>query len=346
MEVTVMSSPSLQPIALTNFLRDALTAGGFSLGNAEIVSTHLVDAEMKGVPSHGVNRLGLYLGEAEREVIDPKAIPVIKKVKDSLLSVDGSRGIGIVAMKKATDAAIEMAEANGIAAVGITQCGHTGRMGAYAEQAANAGFLAVSFGGGGRRLWGNVVPFGGKDPVMSTNPYTLGMPGLEDDPVVCDFAISSWPAGKVAVAKANGDQLPENIIITKDGKPSTDPEDFYNGGALLPAAGTKGSGLGIIAELMGGAMLGAAIEYNWLLILIRVDAFRTMQEYQGAAKEFVNEVRESTPVNPDEKVILPGERETTLARKAKADGVVISDGVWQAIKEAATKTGIKAEDYF
>jgi LDH2 family malate/lactate/ureidoglycolate dehydrogenase len=341
-----MSSPVLQPTPLINFIKDALVAGGFSLSNSEIVAAHLVDAEMKGVPSHGINRLGLYLGEAQRDVIDPKAEPIVDKIKNSLLHVNGSRGIGIVAMKKATDATIELAKVEGIAAAGITECGHTGRMGAYAEQAANAGFLAVSFGGGGRKLWGNVVPFGGKDPVMSTNPYTLGMPGLNDDPVVCDFAISNWPAGKVAVARANGNKLPENIIVDKEGKSSTNPEDFYDGGALLPAAGTKGSGLGIIAELMGAAMLGEAVEYNWLLILIKVDSFRAKSAYDKSAKEFVDEVRGSKPVDPDGQVILPGERETSLAQKAREDGICVSDGVWESITNAAAEYGIKADSYF
>ncbi|MFL2934636.1 MAG: Ldh family oxidoreductase [Thalassobaculaceae bacterium] len=341
-----MSSRVLQSTPLKNFIKDALIAGGFSPSNSEIIAAHLVDAEMKGVPSHGVNRLGLYLGEAQRDVIDPKAEPILNKIKNGLLHVNGSRGIGIVAMKKATDAVIKLAEVEGMAAAGITQCGHTGRMGAYAEQAANSGFLAVSFGGGGRKLWGNVVPFGGKDPVMSTNPYTLGMPGYADDPVVCDFAISNWPAGKVAVARANGHKLPDDIIIDKDGKSSTNPEDFYNGGALLPAAGTKGSGLGIIAELMGDAMLGAAVEYNWLLILIKVDAFRSKSAYEKSAKEFVDEVRSSKPVDPDGQVILPGERETSLAQKAREDGICISNGIWESITKEAEEYGISPDSYF
>ena len=256
MEVKAMPSSAKEKTSLVNFISHALEAGGFSKTNSNIIASHLVDAEMKGVASHGVNRLGLYLGEARNGIINPTAEPKIKQLNDSLISVDGAGGIGIVAMKKATDATIQAAASSGIAAAGITNCGHTGRMGAYGEQAAESGFLGISFGGGGRRLWGNVVPFGGKEPVMSTNPYTFAMPGLPEDPIVCDFAISNWPAGKVAVARANGDQLPNDIIINKDGKASTNPEDFYNGGALLPAAGPKGSGMGIIAELMGDAMLG------------------------------------------------------------------------------------------
>ena len=340
-----MPTSAMPPARLTALIRDSLAAGGFSGANAEIVSNHLVDAEMKGVASHGVNRLGLYLGEVKRDVIDPMADPLITEPRPGMMHVDGARGIGIVAMKRATDAGIDAARERGMATVGIVKCGHTGRMGAYGEQAAQAGFMALSLGGGGRRQWGNVVPFGGQDPMMSTNPYTLALPGGPGDPVVCDFAISTWPAGKVAVARANGDTLPPDVVVDKNGRPSTDPEAFYDGGALLPAAGAKGSGMGIIAELMGDAMLGEAVEYNWLMVLIRADAFRPMAAYTEAAEGFMAEVRGSTPAPGFDSVIMPGERETSQARAAAEAGIVVGDGVWNGIVEAARAVGVEPDDY-
>ncbi len=337
-----MPTEPKEPGALIALLRDCLAAGGFSAANADIVARHLVDAEMKGVASHGVNRLASYLDEVRRDVIDPAAEPGIEAVHDGLLRVDGRRGIGIVAMARATEALIERAGTRGLAAAGIVNCGHSGRMGAYVEQATAAGFLALSFGGGGRRSWGNVVPFGGIQPVMSTNPYTIGLPGRPDDPVVADFAISTIANGKAAVARANGEPLPPDSAIDRDGNPTRDAEVYFNGGALLPAAGPKGSGLGILAELMGDAMLGDCVEYNWLMILVRADAFQPMAEYRRRAEGFVDEVRGSTPAAGVDKVILPGERETVLAAAAAADGIVISDGVWAGIVAAAAKLGIEA----
>ncbi len=337
-----MPTEPMTPEYLTSLIRNSLAAGGFSPGNADTVSRHLVDAEMKGVSSHGVNRLGLYLNEAAADVIDPKAEPVVTAPRDGLLHVDGARGIGIVAMAHATETLIETAGARGVAAAGIVNCGHSGRMGAYAEQAAASGFLALSFGGGGRRKWGNVVPFGGVEPVMSTNPYTLGMPGLPDDPVVCDFAISTVATGKVAVARANGETLPPDAAIDRNGNPTRNPEDYYDGGALLPAAGPKGSGLGIVAELMGDAMLGDCVEYNWLMILIRADAFQPMATYESRAADFVGQVRGTKTAAGFDKVIMPGERETTLAKNAAENGIVIGDGVWAGIVEAAKRVGVEA----
>ena len=263
-------------------------------------------------------------------------------MREGLLRVDGRRGIGIVAMARATEALIEEAGRRGLAAAGIVNCGHSGRMGAYGERAAEAGFLGLSFGGGGRRQWGNVVPFGGIQPVMSTNPYTLALPGLADDPVVADFAISTLATGKVAIARANGETLPPGAAIDRDGNPTRDPEDFYDGGALLPAAGPKGSGLGVIAELMGDAMLGDCVEYNWLMVLLRADAFQPMAEYRRRAEGFVAEVRASRPAAGVERVLTPGERETGLAAEAAKRGIPISDGVWAGIVEAAASVGVEA----
>ncbi|MBT6274318.1 MAG: Ldh family oxidoreductase [Chromatiales bacterium] len=331
-----------QPAELVALIRNCLAAGGFSQTNSEVVALHLVDAEMKGVASHGINRLGLYLSEAAKDVIDAEAQPVVTHPRDGVVHVDGARGIGIVAMAHATEALVEEAGKRSLAVAGVVNCGHSGRMGAYAEQAAAAGFLAMSFGGGGRRKWGNVVPFGGVQPVMSTNPYTLALPGLPHDPVVADFAISTLATGKVAVARANGELLPPDAVIDRAGNPTCDPEDYYAGGALLPAAGPKGSGLGIIAEMMGDAMLGDCVEYNWLMVLVRADVFQPMAEYQRRAEGFVEEVRNSKTAPGVERVLMPGERETALAAEADREGIRIGDGVWAGIVAAAASVGIEA----
>ena len=104
--------------------------------------------------------------------------------------------------------------------------------------------------------------------------------------------------------------------------------------------------MGIIAELVGDAMLGKTLEYNWLFILLRVDSFRSMTEYEKAASKFVNEVRNSKPVDENSKVLLPGEKETTSSKHAETNGIQISRGVFDSIKAAANNVGISADDYF
>ena len=100
-----------------------------------------------------------------------------------------------------------------------------------------------------------------------------------------------------------------------------------------------------IAELMGDAMLGEAVEYNWLMVLVRADAFRPMTDYSTAAEGFMAEVRGSTPAPGFDKVIMPGERETGQARAAEQAGIVVGDGVWNGIVEAARSVGVEPGDY-
>lgn len=333
-------SVNIETAALSEFLLRCFQAGGFSAANAKAITAHLLDAEMCGVASHGVNRLGWYLDLAAKGALNPDAVPRVSELSANAVAVDGAGGIGIVAMERALQEVTARAKTGLIAMAGITNCGHTGRIGAYAEQAAKDGCFAFCTGGGGRHTWSDVVPFGGREPVMSTNPYALAMPGAEGQPAVCDFAISSVAAGKVAVARANGTRLPEGCIIGADGASSTDPEDFYAGGALLPAAGAKGSGLGIMAELIGSALLGRAHEFNWLLIAIRADAFQPEEVWRQGAAAFSDLVRTSTPAAGFDRVRMPGELEAERrAACLEAGRVILSDGVALGLKAAATAVG-------
>ncbi|MBC8038588.1 MAG: Ldh family oxidoreductase [Rhizobiales bacterium] len=325
---------------IADFLTRCFVAGGFSSSNAKIVTDHLVDTEMRGISSHGINRLGWYLDLVKAKEIDPAALPLVQQTSDNSVSVNGNGGIGIVAMDAAVTRLIEVVSRTPIAMAGITNCGHTGRMGAYAEKAARAGCFAICCGGGGRKKWASVVPFGGTEPVMSTNPYTLALPNGEGAPFVCDFAISSIAAGKVAVALANGQLLPEGALIDAHGNPTRDPKAFQNGGSLLPAAGPKGSGLGIIAELVGDAMLGSALEFNWLMICIRADAFQPMDNYAASASDFAKQVRGTKAAHGFDKVMMPGDLEHGLFEEALRKGrLSINEGIMRGLKQAGEAVG-------
>ena len=321
---------------LTKFLNRCFQAMGVSNENASIITQHLVDAEMRGIYSHGINRLGWYLDLFRAGELEPTAVPRVKKLSGNTITVDGNGGIGIVAMDSAVSQLIEMASENLISMAGVTNCGHTGRLGAYAEQAAKTGCFMICMGGGGRKKWAGVVPFGGMERVMSTNPFAFSMPGGGVEPIGCDFAISTIASGKIAVAKANNVSLPEGAIIDSHGRASQNPDDFYGGGALLPAAGPKGSGLGIIAELVGEAMLGSALEFNWLMICMRTDAFQSFTQYKDAASAFSEQVRQSKPAPGFDKVLMPGDLEEKKYQDCVAAGYVsVSNGVTKALMDAA-----------
>ena len=171
---------------------------------------------------------------------------------DSIAIVDGNRGFGQVTGEFATKLGIAKAAKSGIAMVGLRNCGHLGRLGDWAEMAADAGQVSLHFlnTSGAQR----VAPFGGSDRRLSTNPMAIGVPLAGAPPAILDITTSTVAEGKLMVALNKGDRVPEGWIVDRNGKPTTDPKDFYDGGALLTIGAHKGSGLSILTDLLAGAV--------------------------------------------------------------------------------------------
>ena len=325
---------------LDDIARRMLVAAGTPDDIAQCVAKSLVEANLKGVDSHGVMQLPWYLEEIERGQIKPAARPVTEKDTAGTALVRGNGGIGIYVLREATDLAIVKARETHAASVGVVECSHTGRIGWFAEAVAAAGMFGLVFGGGSHRIWSTAPPFGGAKPLFSTNPYAFAMPGGRFGTVVIDFATTTVADGKIAVHRAEGKPVPEGWIVDKHGNPTTDPEDFFDGGMHVPAAGHKGYGLALIAELMGDAMLAHQHEYNWLVVAIDIAAFRAAGDYAASAEELLQKVKDVPPATGFDEVLLPGEPEARHAAGRRKAGVPIPDGVWAEIVEVAAKLGI------
>lgn len=330
--------------AVGALIRDTLAAAGFHPATAAEAAQHLVEAELRGVGSHGVNRLPWYLGRQAIGELQAAARPRVVQDQGSLLLVDGGAGLGIPAMNLAVEALVPRAREQGLAAAAIVRVGHTGRIGAYVEAAAAAGHFALCLGGGGHAKWSAVVPYGGAEPVMSTNPYAFALPGDGAGPLAVDFATAASANGKVALAAREGRQLPPGTIIDREGRPSTDPADLAAGGALLTMGGPKGSGMGLVAELLG-LLLGGIVEFNWLLIALDLARFGDPAEQRAIAERYLGLVRGTRAAPGHEAVKLPGQWELALAAQRRRDGLPLSDAVIAGLREAAGSQGIDAAAY-
>jgi LDH2 family malate/lactate/ureidoglycolate dehydrogenase len=234
-------------------------------------------------------------------------------------------------MRLAYQHGMAMARASGVSALAIRNVGHTGRHGAFADEAAEHGFLTICIGGGNRHNWPQVAPHGGARGLLPTNPWCAGIPGGERGPVVLDFATSKIAGGWIYAARSAGALLPEDCVIDVDGNPTRDPEDYFNGGAILPAGAQKGYAMALVAELIGEAMLGpSTTESNWLLVTIDATRFREPNAMQAAAEEVLEEVRQCPPAPGFERVEVPGERERDY--RTQSNGIVsIPEETWQQI---------------
>ena len=153
--------------------------------------------------------------------------------------------------------------------------------------------LTLLIGGGNRQTWRQVAPHGGSKAMLPTNPWCVGIPGGVNGPVVLDFATSKIAGGWIYAAQSAGALLPEGCIIDRHGNPSRKPQDYFDGGAILPSGEHKGYALALMGELIGEAMLGpVSRECNWLLIGIDTRRFNAPGEMQRIAEEILAEMRD------------------------------------------------------
>jgi uncharacterized oxidoreductase len=226
---------------------------------------------------------------------------------------------------------MELASDCGLSAVSILNTGHTGRHGAFADEAASKGFLTICTGGGNHRVHGQVAPHGGSRGMLPTNPWCIGIPGGDRGPVVMDFATGVIGGGWAYAAQSAGALLPEGCIIDKDGNPTRNPEDYFEGGAILPMGAHKGYALSLVAELIGEAMLGpSSPECNWFLLAINTRKYRAPEALQAAAEDVLADIRACPPASGFDRVEIPGERERE--QRKRSNGILaIPEETWRQV---------------
>lgn len=328
---------------LEKFAAEIFQAVGTPDDLAEEVAASLVLSNLLGHDSHGVLRIPSYLEHVDKGIIVPSARPVLVLDTATTATVDGQWAFGQVTAHMATEVAINKAREHRVAAVALTRCNHIGRLGEYTEMAARAGMVGIMIGA--THGADSVAPYGGAARALSTNPISFSVPSSEE-PVVADLATSAAAEGKLRLARANGQQLPPGILLDKRGCPSTDPDDYYAGGMLLPAGGHKGYVLGVLADLIGKYLAGADdyftgnITWANVLIVIKIEAFRPLREFTKRVDTRTREIKATPPAPGFEEVMLPGEPELRTLRERTERGIPIPEGTVTALSEVARRLNV------
>ncbi len=330
---------------LEQYGRDVFTAAGSPTEIADAVARSLVLADLSGHPSHGVMRIPDYVTYIDEGLVDPGVRPSINHVKANAVFVDGHWGFGQITAADAVAEVVKLAKASGIAMAGMMNCNHVGRVGEWAELAAESDVLAIMVVGGPSDIV--TAPFGGAETALSTNPMAAGVPAGSRDPMILDFATSAQAVGKIRIAQARGQPMPENSILDSSGNPTTDPDDFFDGGLLLPFGGHKGSALSILIDALGSGMTGSELtdRYHKLgAILIGIDpaVFRPRDEYGAAVDGLFDRVTGVRSAPGFDEVLIPGEPERRARAEQRSTGIEVAPATLQTLLDTAEKLGIDA----
>lgn len=309
--------------------------------DAGVVAAHLVDADLRGVRSHGLLRLVKYVDQIDSGYIANTAPVTCKQVGANLLRVDANRHFGIVGFHRLIPELLALAQSAGMAGGAVVNCSHTGRIGAYTEALARQFMWSFVFGGGGNKRLKEVAPFGGRKGIFDTNPYAFSMPLDGNRAASSDFATSATAQGKLLVLRTNKTPVPNGWIIDKNGQPTTNAEDFYDGGAMLPSGGVKGYGMGFMAELFGDAGLGTPHELNWFMVAVDLNRFTQPANYFPAAAHFREEIESCPPADGVSRVMWPGQPEAETRERQLRDGIEYSDDEIRSVAALEARFSIK-----
>jgi uncharacterized oxidoreductase len=332
---------ALETLVVRIFL--AFTAGE---GEARIVARHLVEASLAGHDSHGLMRTIQYVREIESGGILPAALPQVIADWPEGSVIDARGPFGQVACHWAMARAIDKARAGTVGVVTLRHCNHSGRLGAYAAQAAAAScFGMVAANGGGAGQW--VAPFGGCERRLSTNPLAMGAPAEGAFPLLLDISTSTAPEGKVRDALQREKPVPDGWLIDHAGRPTNDPRDLYAtpGGALLPLGGTmghKGYALAFMVDVLAGALSGAGCPTKenadsstgtgMFMLALNIERFLPAKQFARQLGEMIDWIKSSTPADGFDEVLVPGEAEHNARIDRLHRGIDISPNVWRDIE--------------
>jgi hydroxycarboxylate dehydrogenase B len=349
---------------------------------AATVAGHLVRANLSGHDSHGVLRIPQYASWIDGGHLKPAARPEVVHRRGAALLVDAGYGYGQFATKFTLERAMEVAREQGVAAATIRNTNHIGRLGEYGERAAAQGMVAIVTVGAAGPGIGGATPFGGAARFLGTNPWTIGIPrgdhgarggstsaasgsvdaGLPSDdapPFLMDFATTVVAEGKVRVYRAKHEALPPGCIVDRHGNPSTDPEEFYGGGMLLPFGGHKGYGLALASALLGGlaaigqqepSMAGAAGPPETpnegdrtggvFMVVVDPNAFGSAADYAASVERVTAAAKRVPPAPGVDEVLVPGEPEARSRAQRARGGIALPHDTWAAIAEVAQRVGV------
>ncbi len=302
--------------------------------NAKIISKYLVEADMSGHYSHGINRIFQYENAIKNKVIVCNS-KIRLKQKGNFLEVDGKFNFGQIVM---TEVCKYLKRKKNINFVSVKNSAHIGRLSDYVEELSKNGYVALFFASGGGP---NVAPFPIQERLIGTNPFAFSFPINKKNPFVVDFSTASMAEGKINIALKSNKKLPHKAIINKFGKFSNKPIDLYSGGSIVPFGGHKGSAFSLVIEYLSGLSISKNLSFkknyrdgnNCFLIIFKK---KFLSSEMSQLNFFEKKLKSSKKIkNYRERIYLPGEIEKCNFLKSRKNGIYYSNKLINSVKKLA-----------
>jgi LDH2 family malate/lactate/ureidoglycolate dehydrogenase len=332
------------------FVEKILVGNGVPSDNAIIVAKCLVEADLRGVDTHGMNRIPSYMARIREGVLAADASPTIRQITPAVAQVDGHNGFGFLAASKGMAAAIDMAKSSGIGLVSVKHSNHFGMSAWVVQQALDAGMMSLVFTNSSPAL----PVWGGKSKLMGVSPIACGAPGgAKGRPFIMDMAPSVAARGKIYKALRRGERIPEEWALDSDGQRTDDPAKALQG-VMLPMGGPKGSAIAIMMDVFSGVLSGSAFaghvtnpydpskpaDVGHFLVAIKPDLFMSVEDFKDRMDYLYSRVVGSDKMAGVPRIYFPGEIEDMSKEKRLRDGIPLVDAEVQALNKEAERVGV------
>jgi LDH2 family malate/lactate/ureidoglycolate dehydrogenase len=319
--------------------------------DAAVVARSLVAADARGMNSHGMLRLPVYIRRLQQGGFNPRGQGKIVAETAGTMLIDGENGLGAPLTLRAMDHAIGKARETGIAAVGVRNSNHNGEGAFYVLRAIEQDMIGIATTNGSP-----IMPaWGGKTKFTGPLPISVGAPAGRHRPIVLDAALGMSSRGKILYHAEKGQQLPEGWLVDDEGRPTTDPNWVRQGGWILPIGGHKGFGLILVCEILSGLLTGGRFGselrnlYDDLdkgqgnghfVIAIDIKAFVPVASFKERMDAFIDTMKASELAPGFEEVLMPGEIEFRKEAKQRAEGIVLEPKVVDEVLAVARELGV------
>ena len=323
---------------LKSFCMKAYMQVGVPDEEAEIVSDLLVRSDLRGIATHGVMRLPIYIERLEKEYVRKKCEFSLIKQKGATAYAEANGSMGHVVSHKAMNLAISLAQAHGVSWVAVKNSGHFGVTGLFPMMAAANDMIGYICSNSAPMM----APYGGRERMIGNNPLSYAFPAEKRLPVVLDFSCSVVASGRLVLMRKKGEKIPLGWAVDKNGLPTEDPyEGYEGGGSLLPIASHKGYGLALAHEMLSALLVGGKLTRNikslyeedksgiqgtcHSFMVIDPECFCGRKEFKKCMDDYISTIKDSAKAKGVEEIFMPGEIEANTEAKNMKNGIIIPE---------------------